>query len=197
MASISLAGDSSGKITVTVPTNAGTNTITLPAGTGTATVQGVNSNIVAVGTVSASGTAVDFTSIPSWVRRITLVFTDLSVTGSSAVGVQLGFGSIQTTGYKGGGIRFGTSGVYAETLYTTNMGTLLTSGGTDAMSGQMILNNNGGNGWGASGTYYMNASNMGFSTGGTTLGGTLDRVRVYTVNGTDTFDGGVIGLLYE
>jgi hypothetical protein len=30
-----------------------------------------------------------------------------------------------------------------------------------------------------------------------TLGGTLDRVRITTVNGTDTFDAGTINILYE
>jgi hypothetical protein len=29
------------------------------------------------------------------------------------------------------------------------------------------------------------------------LSGTLDRVRITTVNGTDTFDAGVINLLWE
>lgn len=146
---------------------------------------------------STSGTYFDFTSIPSWAKRITVTFNDVSVSGTSAIGVQLGAGSIQTTGYKGGGIRFGTSGVYGETLYTTNMGTALLSLATDSISGQMIITTNGSNGWVASGTYYINTTNMGFSTGGVTLGGTLDRVRIYTVNGSDTFDAGVINVLYE
>jgi hypothetical protein len=34
--------------------------------------------------------------------------------------------------------------------------------------------------------------------GGTvTLSGTLDRVRITTVNGTDTFDAGTVNILYE
>ncbi len=35
------------------------------------------------------------------------------------------------------------------------------------------------------------------SAGSITLGGTLDRVRITTVNGTDTFDAGSINILYE
>jgi len=33
--------------------------------------------------------------------------------------------------------------------------------------------------------------------GGITLSGTLDRVRITTVNGTDTFDAGTINIMYE
>ena len=38
---------------------------------------------------------------------------------------------------------------------------------------------------------------IGLSGGSIALGGTLDRVRVTTVNGTDTFDAGSINILYE
>ena len=33
--------------------------------------------------------------------------------------------------------------------------------------------------------------------GGKALSGTLDRVRITTVNGSDTFDAGTINILYE
>jgi hypothetical protein len=35
------------------------------------------------------------------------------------------------------------------------------------------------------------------SAGTKTLSGTLDRVRITTANGTDTFDAGSINILYE
>jgi hypothetical protein len=34
-------------------------------------------------------------------------------------------------------------------------------------------------------------------SGSKTLSGTLDRVRITTVNGTDTFDAGTINIMYE
>jgi len=40
-----------------------------------------------------------------------------------------------------------------------------------------------------------NRSNI--CAGSISLGGTLDRVRITTVNGTDTFDAGTINILYE
>jgi hypothetical protein len=41
------------------------------------------------------------------------------------------------------------------------------------------------------------ASNANFFSGTIALSGTLDRVRITTVNGTDTFDAGSINILYE
>ena len=39
---------------------------------------------------STSGTSVDFTSIPSWVKRITVMFNGVSTSGTSNPLVQLG-----------------------------------------------------------------------------------------------------------
>jgi hypothetical protein len=36
-----------------------------------------------------------------------------------------------------------------------------------------------------------------FNSGKKTLSGTLDRVRITTVNGTDAFDAGTINIMYE
>jgi len=57
----------------------------------------------------------------------------------------------------------------------------------------------GSNIWVAQGTLYCSTS------GGTsvwvsseiTLASTLDRVRITTLNGTDTFDAGTVNILYE
>jgi hypothetical protein len=42
-----------------------------------------------------------------------------------------------------------------------------------------------------------NAANVWSMAGSITLGGTLDRVRITTVNGIDTFDAGSVNILYE
>jgi hypothetical protein len=48
---------------------------------------------------------------------------------------------------------------------------------------------------------YSGANNAGgtsiFGGGEVSLSGTLDRVRITTVNGTDTFDAGSINIMYE
>jgi hypothetical protein len=55
-----------------------------------------------------------------------------------------------------------------------------------------------GNIWAASVAAGSPASNCCvFGGGSVTLSGTLDRVRITTVNGTDTFDAGTINILYE
>ena len=49
-------------------------------------------------------TSADFTSIPSWVRRITLIFSDISLSGSDNLLIQIGdSGGLETTGYLGAG----------------------------------------------------------------------------------------------
>jgi hypothetical protein len=50
--------------------------------------------------VSASGASIDFTSIPSWVKRITINVSSLSTNGTSNYIVQIGgSGGIETSGY--------------------------------------------------------------------------------------------------
>jgi hypothetical protein len=56
----------------------------------------------------------------------------------------------------------------------------------------------GSNLWSASGCLGATGINYSFVTGGVkTLSGTLDRLRITTVNGTDTFDAGSINILIE
>jgi hypothetical protein len=45
--------------------------------------------------------------------------------------------------------------------------------------------------------YRSNDNGVTIGTGSLALGGTLDRVRITTVNGTDTFDAGSINIMYE
>jgi hypothetical protein len=55
-----------------------------------------------LGTVQAttSGTSKDFTDIPSWVKKITVVFSGVSLSGTAQLLVQLGTsGGLQTTSY--------------------------------------------------------------------------------------------------
>jgi hypothetical protein len=51
---------------------------------------------------SATGTSVDFAGIPSGVKRMTVILTDVSSSGSSVFLIRLGpSGSYATTGYVG------------------------------------------------------------------------------------------------
>jgi hypothetical protein len=202
MSSVIISGDTSGTVTVTVPAVAGTNTVTIPAGTGTIAVQGVSTNIVSgTAVASTSGTSIDFTGIPSWVKRITVMFVGVSTNGGSEYLIRIGTsGGVETTGYAGVGVYIGTAGL-ATTSFTNGFDISNgNSAATTVFSGSAILNlqNASTNTWTCVGQYGQTDSNKGSLTmGSKSLSGTLDRVRITTVNGTDTFDAGSINILYE
>jgi hypothetical protein len=192
MASVVLSGDTSGTITVSAPAVSGSNTQTLVAATGTL------APLISGTAVTASGTSVDFTSIPSWVKRITVMFQGVSTSGTSNVIVQLGAGSVTTSGYSGYNARFGA----ASNAYTAlSSGFLLenANSATTTAVGALTLVNITGNTFVCTGmtTNSGSANESAVVSGSIALSGTLDRVRITTVNGTDTFDAGTINILYE
>jgi hypothetical protein len=145
---------------------------------------------------STSGTSIDFTSIPSWAKRVTVILNNVSVSGTSIPQIQIGAGSVTTSGYVAA-----SSLIFAgATTTTATTGFIVYSNQAAAnLNGHMIITLISGNIWVASG-YFGNSSttaNTTLSGGNVTLGGTLDRVRITTVNGTDTFDAGSINILYE
>ena len=197
--SIVLNSSSGGSVTINEPTTASNFTQTLPAATGDVVVAGANSAIVSgTAVASTSGTSIDFTSIPSWVKRITVMFNGVSTNGGSVVLVQLGdSGGIETTGY---------GGVSSE-LYTT-ISTVIspsngigTQGGMSSsieLTGHLVLTLLSSNAWVGTGAFYrVGATNMTVISAGKTLSATLDRVRITTASGTDAFDAGSINILYE
>jgi hypothetical protein len=144
---------------------------------------------------STSGTSIDFTGIPSWVKRITVMFNGVSTNGTSNIIVQLGdSGGIETTGY------FSSSSNQADVSNATT-GVLFNDGSTIAAAslydGALSFSNLSGNVWVAFGCCIRQTSNCGSIAGSKTLSATLDRLRITTVNGTDTFDAGSINILYE
>jgi len=173
--------------------------------TGTATITGVltaSSGIVgairsSTAQASTSGTSIDFTSLPSGVQRITVMFNNVSSNGTSNYLVQIGTsGGIQSTGYAG-----------YTSINTTNVtstaGFIITASQAAAAlnSGSVVLTllDSSTGIWAASGAIAAITGVLACSVSGgaKTLSGTLDRVRITTVNGTDTFDAGSINILYE
>jgi hypothetical protein len=148
---------------------------------------------------STSGTSIDFTGIPSWVKRITVMFQQVSTNGSSVVLLQVGAGSIQTTGYLGSGVSVGGTNVVTGANYTTGFGLGGNNASTVLISGSVVLTQTTTNVWNCS--FSLGRSDLGYAVigGGSTgtLSGTLDRIRITTVNGTDTFDAGSINIQYE
>lgn len=145
---------------------------------------------------TTSGTSKDFTSIPSWVKRITVLFQGVSLSGTAGFLVQVGAGSVATTGYVSTGVRTSTASTSNGLNSTAGM-VVGNNVATDTVSGTMTFSHMGGNVWVSSHTM-KGATNTGFHGGGdVTLGGVLDRLRVTTTNGTDTFDAGSVNILYE
>jgi hypothetical protein len=159
---------------------------------------GVSGTLVSgTAVASTSGTSIDFTSIPSWVKRITVLFNSISTNGTSLFLIQLGdSGGIENTGYLSG---VGSRG--GET--TSTAGFVLNNAGIAAMgfSGINTIALVSANLWVSAGN--LNRSGTGgdgflyVSSGTKTVSDTLDRIRITTVNGTDTFDLGSINILYE
>lgn len=205
-----LNGSTSGYTEIDAPASAGNNTLLLPTGNGS------NGNILGTdgagnlswvhgrmvrdtAKASTSGTSVDFTGIPSWVKRITVMFDGVSLSGTSIIQVQLGTSSsFETSNYRGSSVV-----TAATTLQTAQMsaGILVHDNGqaaTDLSSGVITISNITGNTWVFQGNVALsNTAEMRLLAGAKTLSGTLDRIRITTVNGTDTFDAGSINLLLE
>jgi hypothetical protein len=155
------------------------------------------SGVITSGTAAAStsGTSIDFTSIPSWVKRITVVFNEVSTNGSSGTLIQIGTsGGVVSSGYLSTSV--GTAAVAGVSNYTTGFG-IRNDDASYVMSGHMVITNISGNIWISSHTTKASTAVCPVGAGSVTLGNTLDRVRFTSVNGTDTFDAGSINILYE
>ena len=147
---------------------------------------------------TASGTAVDFTSIPSWVKRITVMFNGISTNGVSNPLIQVGAGSITTTGYNAGSRDTTVTSVGGGTTYTNGFG-IQSVAAVHVLYGNTVINKLSGNTWSSSSTIYLQTGSgyMIVAAGTVTLSGALDRLRITTVNGTDTFDAGTINIMFE
>jgi len=159
------------------------------AGRATALVSGTSQ-------ASTSGTSVSFTSIPSWVKRITIMFNGVSTNSTNIMQLQIGSGSIDITGYSGSsGTRGGDS--FNSTGFNLNRTQTAAVNGY----GMAVLTTLGSNIWVQSGIWAGSATDApSFSAGGKTLSGALDQLRIIasaTGSPSDTFDAGSINILYE
>jgi hypothetical protein len=146
---------------------------------------------------STSGTSIDFTSLPAWVKKITLMLSGISTNGATSnYLIQLGAGSVTTSGYLGATTFLSSVAVSAN--LTTGFGIYNASGASQVSHGSVQITTMGSNLWVASGVLAQSNGGATITTAGSiTLGGTLDRVRITTVNGTDAYDAGSINIMYE
>ena len=180
--------------------------VTINGSAGVTTNSGAVYDSLQTGTAKAynwngltTNTYIDFTGIPSWVKRITVMLNGVSVSGTSVILIQLGdSGGVEITGYLSVGSRVAGS-TAASTGYTTGFGLASANAATSVYSGSIILTLvDSSNTWVANGVVADTAATYTTFTSGTKqASATLDRVRITTVNGTDTFDAGTINIIYE
>jgi hypothetical protein len=149
---------------------------------------------------AASQASIDFTGIPAWANRISVMFEGLGTNGTNPVVIRPGTsGGPEVTGFLGS-----TSSMTAAAVVTqqSTVG-FRTETTTVAAAGRIRVGTFSivrafGNGWVASGV-------MGFSdtTGTNILGyfksmpGALDRIRVTTEGGGDLFNAGNVSISWE
>jgi hypothetical protein len=190
-----------GVVNTAAETIATTLAVTGATTVGSIQVSGIATNLYPLvsGTAvaSTSGTSIDFTGIPSWVKRITILLHRVSTTGTVPLLYQLGTsGGIVTTGYVSSGSYQG-AGQAGQSITT---GLLNGDGGAtaDTSVGITTICSFGGNTWVSSSVSGDGSAPYTKIGGGSiTLAGTLDRVRITTTTGTPTFDAGSINILYE
>jgi hypothetical protein len=205
------------------PTSVASNkTITLPDSTGTVVVG--SAAVSAVGQIPfstdgssytptvkiVSGAAItltnqtgpEFTGIPSWVKRITLMLNNVQTNGTAPPLIQLGTGSTTytTSGYAGtnsvtlaassGAVNFTTG--FGIGVNTTNWS------GTATVNGLVTISNLTGDTWACSGSFGRGDAGVAlyFTAGSVALGATLTAVRLF-INGTQLFDGGTFNIMWE
>ena len=166
-------------------------TITSPVIAGTPTGVGV---LTSGTVVTASGTSISFTDIPSWVKRVTVMFNNVSLSTTASYLIQIGNTTPTTSGY---------SSIAAYSTNAVGYGALTSASGFVAQAGDpayqifgsLTINNLSGNIWVGTGAVTTATGGL-YSSGGVTISGTLTGIRITSVT-PDTFDAGSINILYE
>jgi len=145
---------------------------------------------------STSGTSINFTDIPSWVERITVMFNGVSTSGTNPILIQGGNSSgIVNTGYNSTSNHFNASTSTSGASSTAGF-IFFSNSAASIHSGIITLVNISGSTWVSSHTAKSLASLV-VTGGGDGVISTLDRIRITTTTAVDTFDAGSINILYE
>jgi hypothetical protein len=149
---------------------------------------------------TTSGTSIDFTGIPIGASRVTVMFNGVSTSGTSVPILQIGdSGGIENTGYVSSALTAGSTTPATASSTTAFILYGSTWAGSASFNGTLVLTLLGSNTW--TGVFNFGresgSSTCTFGSGVKTLSATLDRLRLTTVGGTDTFDAGSINILYE
>lgn len=147
---------------------------------------------------SVAGFNVDFNSVPSWAKKVTVLFDLVSTNGSNLVMVQLGTAAaFLTSGYVGSAGYLNSGGVVGASNLTAGASVQLTSAAV-TRTGQIVFEHANSNVWVFSGQVANSVSgDIAYVSGRCSLSDVLTRVRILTAGGVDAFDGGALTCLYE
>jgi hypothetical protein len=155
-----------------------------------------------LGTAKAttSGSIVEFTGIPSWVKRITMIFDGVGTNGANNLDLQIGSGSYATSGYDTLCSYVGGSGS-SVVAFGGGFG-IVVGGSTGLCYGRYTLDLFGGNKYIGSGVFHVHTVGVAQYTmqsagSSPVLSGPIDRIRIVVIGGANTFDSGSINIMYE
>jgi hypothetical protein len=170
--------------TLTSPVIAGT-----PSGVGVLTAfpaQGLSPN-----------SAIYFTGIPSWVKRITVTYAELSTNGTAPPLIQLGYGATTylTSGYDGATDMFQSTPSASLISAGINL-TGNSAGAADTYQGCLTLTLMSNVWVGTLLGSQKNTARLCFTSSSISMPSLLTAIRFY-INGTQIFDGGYANVMYE
>lgn len=155
----------------------------------------LNSMTLGTPVASTSGTTIDFTGIPSGVKRITINFQGISTDGSNIIIVQLGdAGGFETSGYVAAGISVASIAARTDSFpLSQNSATGALYHGTlhcNLLSASAFT-------WIASGTFIRSDGPFEIHAAGSkSLSAELTQVRITSVS-ADDFDAGAVNISFE
>jgi len=205
-----LNGSTSGYVEIDAPATAGSNTLTLPNGNGTSGQYlqtngsgGLSWQTVTEGTtwtssvVSASGSGVELTGIPSTAQQIIIAYSEVSPDSNAGQTVQLGdAGGYETTGYY---YNFGYGGAGYAGAYRSNSTVAFHNdywaNSSHVLWGTIFLTKAGGNFWNIFWRFNEQTSTQhGFCYGGKATSAALTQVKFAPTSGN--WDAGQVNFKY-
>lgn len=160
----------------------------------------ISGGVLTATQASTTGTSIDFTGIPSWAKKITVMFNGVSLNASTLV-MQLGdSGGVEATGYSGTHSDVSGSGQNLTSLSTYFLISNFQAA-ADVSSGAVTLTlmDSSTNTWACAGSVSHTGSSSRMETvaGIKATSAALDRVRLTSASGTANFDAGSISISYE
>lgn len=150
--------------------------------------------------VTASGTSVSFTGIPAGIKQIVMTFSGISTNGTGGVIIQIGdSGGFETTGTNSTGTKIIVGTADTDNGGGPEIGFFIYSNLTaNTLWGSVILtlHNSSTFTWAAQGVFSSGSGSTFTTAGRKSLSAELDRIRIITPNGTDTFDDGAVNIAY-